>query len=259
MSAVPSMIALNRIGYQYQRNSVSVLDSITLSVAPAERVAVIGRSGCGKSTLLQIIAGLLRPVSGAVVINGSELVAPSTRCTLMFQRPLLFPWLTVAKNVALAMRFAGRRKETSARVTHLLELVGLNGLENARISELSGGQQQRVALARSLAVEPEILLLDEPFSSLDAVTRSELRQHIRTILDKLQITFVLVTHDVEDALDLADRVIIMAANPGRILEDVRLPILTNDAARTELRTRLIAAIEPDPASSRATAATALVA
>jgi NitT/TauT family transport system ATP-binding protein len=244
MSASPSSIALNHIGHRYRSNSGLVLDSVSLSVTPSERLAIIGRSGCGKSTLLQIIAGLVHPSDGEVVISNARSTASATRCTLMFQRPLLFPWLTVSENIALALRFAGRRREIPARVLYLIDLVGLGGLGNSRINEISGGQQQRVALARSLAVEPQILLLDEPFSALDAVTRSELRQQIRAILDYLKITFILVTHDVDDALDLAERVVVMVANPGRITSDICLPNSTSDADRKDLRARLMSALEP---------------
>jgi NitT/TauT family transport system ATP-binding protein len=248
MSASPTSIALDRIGHRYRSHGGLVLDSVSLSVGHSERLAIIGRSGCGKSTLLQIIAGLVHPSYGEVTIFQPQSATPTPRCTLMFQRPLLFPWLTVSENIALALRFSGRRSEIPVRVPYLLDLVGLDGQGNSRINEISGGQQQRVALARSLAVEPQILLLDEPFSALDVVTRSELRQQIRTILDYLKITFILVTHDVDDALDLAERVVVMTANPGRIVNDIRLPNSTSDADRKELRARLISALEPGAVS-----------
>jgi NitT/TauT family transport system ATP-binding protein len=243
----PAPTAGNRsavdMSHRYRRNSDLVLDSISFFAAPADRIAIIGRSGCGKSTLLQIIAGLIRPSSGAVKINGSVLTAPYQRCTLMFQRALLFPWLTVSQNIALALRFSGRDDEIRACAPRLLELVGLSSLGDARVQEISGGQQQRVALARSLAVDPETLLLDEPFSALDVLTRSELRQQIRAILDNLNLTFVLVTHEVDDALDLAERVIVMNPNPGRIVADIRLPSPLGDAERSELRASLLSALD----------------
>lgn len=247
MSIEQPRIQLRHVGHRYRRNGAPILGSVNFSVAPGDRVAILGRSGCGKSTLLQIIAGLIRPSRGAAVIDGVEVAGPSPRCTLMFQRPLLFPWLSVGENVGLALRFAGRAEEAPAHVSRLLELVGLEGLAKSRVHELSGGQQQRVALARSLAVEPNILLLDEPFSALDAVTRSELRDQIRAILDALSITFVLVTHDVGDALDLARRVVVMAPAPGRLVEDIRLPEIGSEAGKLELRTRLIASLEPEAA------------
>ncbi len=223
-------IEVRGVAHRYARGGCAVLSNVGFDIQPAERVAIIGRSGCGKSTLLQFIAGLARPTSGRVTIGGVDAVAASARCKLMFQRPLLFPWLTVAQNVALALRFAGRGREAAARV-----------------AELSGGQQQRVALARSLAVEPDALLLDEPFSALDIVTRAGLRQEMRKLLDALSMTFVIVTHDVDDALDLADRVIVMAAAPGRIMRDIRLPKSFSDDARREFRALLVDALEPEPA------------
>lgn len=246
---MPHEIELRQVSHRFRRGGPLILDGVTFAVARAERVAIIGRSGCGKSTLLQIVAGLARSSGGEVLVAGVQVTAPSPRCTLMFQRPLLFPWLTIAQNVALALRFANRSTEVASRVGELLRLVGLSGYESARVHELSGGQQQRAALARSLAVDPAILLLDEPFSALDAVTRAELRGEIRAILDTLSITFMLVTHDVADALDLAERVIVMAAAPGRIVADIRLPMSTDERRRAELRARLIAALEPEPAGA----------
>ncbi len=240
-------IEVRGVAHRYARGGCTVLSNVGFDIQPAERVAIIGRSGCGKSTLLQFIAGLARPTSGRVTIGGVDAVAASARCKLMFQRPLLFPWLTVAQNVALALRFAGRGSEAAARVAELLALVGLEGRGAARVAELSGGQQQRVALARSLAVEPDALLLDEPFSALDIVTRAGLRQEMRKLLDALSMTFVIVTHDVDDALDLADRVIVMAAAPGRIVRDIRLPKSFSDDARREFRALLVDALEPEPA------------
>jgi NitT/TauT family transport system ATP-binding protein len=140
MSRAPFKIELRDVTHRFRRGGPIILDTLRFDVRPAERVAIIGRSGSGKSTLLQIIAGLTRPAGGSVVVDGSEVTAPSPRCTLMFQRPLLFPWLTLAQNVALALRFANRPKEASARVRHLLRLVGLAGYEAARVNELSGGQ-----------------------------------------------------------------------------------------------------------------------
>lgn len=241
-------IQLRQVGHRY-RGGAAVFDGLDFTIAPRDRVAILGRSGCGKSTLLQMIAGLIRPSRGSVAVDGVDVVAPSPRSTLMFQRPLLFPWLTVAENVALALRFAGLAEEAPARVSRLLELVGLEGRGAARVHELSGGQQQRVALARSLAVEPDILLLDEPFSALDAATRGELRGQIRAILDSLSITFVLVTHDVGDALDLARRVVVMAGAPARFVDDIRLPEELREPGAAELRARLIASLDPE--SSRA--------
>ncbi|MEJ0093939.1 MAG: ABC transporter ATP-binding protein [Methylocella sp.] len=244
--AIPHIRILG-VSHRYRGRSALVLDRISFNVSRGERLAVIGRSGSGKSTLLQLIAGLAHPSSGEVRVNEQPVRAPWPRCNLMFQRPLLFPWLDVAGNVALALRFAGRRNEAPARVEQLLSLVGLAGYAKARVVELSGGQQQRVALARSLAVDPEILLLDEPFSSLDPVTRTELRLEVGSIIDTLGITLILVTHDVDDALSLAARTIVLASGPGRIVADIDTPKApAGGALFLEQRARLLAALAPEP-------------
>jgi NitT/TauT family transport system ATP-binding protein len=251
VSDIYSHIAVQALSHRYSGRGDTILHRVSFEVRRSERLAVIGRSGCGKSTLLQIIAGLIRPTSGEVRIDARVVEGPSPHCTLMFQRSLLFPWLDVAGNVAMALRFAGRRGGARVRVAQLLELVGLRGYELARVSELSGGQQQRVALARSLAVNPEILLLDEPFSALDPVTRAELRQEVGAIVEKLKITLVLVTHDVDDALHLTGRAIVMASHPGRIIADVDLqPTTPGTPLYADQRALLLASLEPEPARER---------
>jgi ABC-type nitrate/sulfonate/bicarbonate transport system ATPase subunit len=249
MSDAPH-IQIHGLSHRYSGRSALVLDRVSFSAARGERLAVIGRSGSGKSTLLQLIAGLMRPSSGQARIDGRPVHEPSPRCNLMFQRPLLFPWLDVAGNVELALRFSGRRAQAPAKVAQLLSLVGLEGYAKARANELSGGQQQRVALARSLAVDPEILLLDEPFSALDPVTRAELRREVDAIIDALGVTLILVTHDVDDALSLADRTIVMASNPGRIVADIATPKAARGSALyAEQRAQLLASLEPEPQPS----------
>ena len=224
-------IRIEGLSHRYRSRSAGrgglVLDNINLDMVGGDRVALLGRSGCGKSTLLQIVAGLLHPTAGAVRINGTEVKRPSPRWNLMFQKPLLLPWLTVAGNVELGLRFAGRRKEAPARVSKLLDLVGMPDFARARVTELSGGQQQRVALARSLATDPDVLLLDEPFSALDPVTRGNLRGEVRAIVERLGITLLMVTHDVDDALQIASRVMVMSPHPGRIAADIALPNLAD--------------------------------
>jgi NitT/TauT family transport system ATP-binding protein len=252
MSLAAHHIEVDRLCHRYRGRSEIVLDRISFNVDRGERLAIIGRSGAGKSTLLQMIAGLAHPSSGAVRIDDRAVDAPSRRCNLMFQRPLLFPWLNVAGNVGLALHFAGRQAEAPASVERLLNLVGLAGYAKARANELSGGQQQRVALARALAVDPEILLLDEPFSALDPITRAELRLEIKSIADKLGLTLILVTHDVDDALSLAARTIVMASNPGRIVADVNSPRAAAGTAHyAERRAHLIAVLDPPAPELRA--------
>jgi ABC-type nitrate/sulfonate/bicarbonate transport system ATPase subunit len=233
MKKLHGAIRLIEVGHRYPRGPV-ILDRLTLRIPAGERVALLGRSGCGKSTLLQIIGGLVKPSDGAVEIDGAVVTQPSPRWNLMFQKPLLLPWLSVAENVALGLRFNGRGKEVPARVTRLLDAVGLQGYGARKVTELSGGQQQRVALARSLATDPEILLLDEPYAALDPVTRVALRAEVKSIAAEFGLTLLLVTHDVDDALHLAERVIVMAPDPGRFVADVVLPRAPQDDVRAQL-------------------------
>lgn len=215
-------ILVASVSHHYRHATENALEDLTFSIEPGECLAVIGRSGCGKSTLLHIIAGLMRPSAGEVRIDGEIVTGSSPRWVMMFQQPSLFPWLSVAGNVALGLRFTGRRREAPARVAELLKLVELSELAERNVQDLSGGQQQRVALARSLALSPEALLLDEPFSSLDAFTRSSLQRDVRRIARELGLTLVIVTHDINEAALMADRAIIMTAKPGRIRAQITI-------------------------------------
>lgn len=216
-----ALVEVAGVHHRY-RNGIEVLSDIRFAIAPGEIVALVGRSGCGKSTLLHIVAGLLKPTAGTVLVDGAKVEAPSPGRVLMFQQPLLFPWLSVEANVALGLRFTRRGKEAPARVAELLRLVELEEFAAHNVQDLSGGQQQRVALARSLAPAPQALLLDEPFSSLDTFTRSTLQRDVRRIARDLGLTVIVVTHDIDEAAIMADRALIMTANPGRIQSEVRL-------------------------------------
>ena len=213
-------VRLDDVGHSFRQSGPATLSAIDLTVGRGEAVALVGSSGCGKSTLLQIIAGLLRPHAGRVMIGGVAVTRPSPRWNLMFQRPSLFPWMSVSGNVALGLRYAGQRKGVAERVARLLEMVGLAEHARDNVQTLSGGQQQRVALARSLATEPELLLLDEPFSALDAFTRAALQKEVRAIGRALGLTVIIVTHDVDEAILMADRAVVMAAKPGRVVAEV---------------------------------------
>ncbi|WKW50206.1 ABC transporter ATP-binding protein [Rhodomicrobium lacus] len=215
-------IDVSGISHRYRHAKDTALDGISFTVEPGECIALIGRSGCGKSTLLHIMAGLITPSAGEVRIDGTLVQGPSPRRVMMFQQPSLLPWLTVAGNVSLGYRFSRRSREAPARVAELLKLVELSEFAERNVQDLSGGQQQRVALARSLALAPAALFLDEPFSSLDAFTRSALQRDIRGIARSLGITLVLVTHDVNEAAIMADRALIMTASPGRIRDDITI-------------------------------------
>ena len=212
-------IAAREICHRYRRSNEPTLSDISFEIKPCEAVALVGRSGCGKSTLLHILAGLTAPSAGAVRIDGALVAGPSPDRIVMFQQPHLYPWMSVAENIGLGLKFAGRpRHERDDKVTELLHLVELEGQGARNVQELSGGQQQRIALARSLATQPEVLLLDEPFSALDSVTRRSLQRDVRRIAADIGITLVVVTHDISEAVAMADRAFIMAPNPGRIAE-----------------------------------------
>ena len=222
-----SAISLRGVRVEYRVNRKSpllALDGIDLDVPSGTFAAVVGPSGCGKSTVLRLLGGLVEPTAGSVTLGGRKpaAVAREHRLGVAFQEHALLPWLTARENVALPFRAAGRAVG-AARVDALLALVGMREFAGARPRELSGGMRQRVAIARALALDPEILLLDEPFGALDAVTRRSLNLEVQRIWQERAITTLLVTHSVEEAVFLADRIAVMSARPGRILQVVGVP------------------------------------
>jgi NitT/TauT family transport system ATP-binding protein len=205
---------------------VEALAEVTVEARPGEFIAIIGPSGCGKSTILRLIGSLEAPNAGAVSIGGrppSEL-ARAHKLGVAFQDHALLPWLSVSQNIALPFQVAGRRPDAS-RIDAMIRLVGLAGFENARPRQLSGGMRQRASIARALILQPEVLLLDEPFAALDAVTRRHMNIELQRIWLESRLTTVLVTHAVDEALFLADRIYVMSGRPGRILRtfDVQFP------------------------------------
>ena len=206
-------------GLTHRYRASPVLDGIDLDISAGQRLAIVGRSGAGKSTLLHIIAGLMLPTAGSVRIDGESVGGPSPRWNVMFQQASLYPWMSVRQNVELGLRFLKRRRQDHTVADRLLTLVGLDGLADTNVQKLSGGQQQRVALARSLATEPTLLLLDEPFSSLDVLTRRDLQDAVARIVGDLGLTMVLVTHDLDEAIALSARIIVLGGRPGRIVAD----------------------------------------
>lgn len=216
------MLALKHISKTYP-NGVRALDGVSLDVELGEIVAVVGGSGCGKSTLLRAISGLDRPTQGAVVFKDDTISEPHEKIGIIFQEPRLLPWLTVADNVGFGL--ADRPKEErKARVARALERVGLTEKANVWPRELSGGQAQRVAIARALVARPEVLLLDEPFSALDAFTRIDLQDHLLDLWADQKPTLVHVTHDVDEAIVLADRVVVMRPRPGRVADEIAIDL-----------------------------------
>lgn len=223
-------ISIDYITHTFRGQDKPTLENIEVSIRPGEKVALIGRSGCGKSTLLHMMAGLLMPSEGCVRIHGHQVSKPSAKWNMMFQKASLYPWMNVRRNAELGLVFTGNKDDE--KIDHLLSLVGLTDKADANVQALSGGQQQRVALARSLATSPELLLLDEPFSALDAFTRSSLQDDVAEIATREDLTLVIVTHDIDEAVAMADRVLIMSANPGRIVGEmsVDLPFPRNRAS-----------------------------
>jgi NitT/TauT family transport system ATP-binding protein len=201
------------------------LQPTSLTVAPGEFVAILGPSGCGKSTLLRIVAGLDQPTAGSVSLDGTPVTRPGPDRGMVFQSYTLFPWLTVAENIAYGLRergvAAGQRRDI---VASFVEKVGLRGFENHYPKQLSGGMQQRTAIARALANDPAILLLDEPFGALDNQTRSLMQELLLGIWERERKTVLFVTHDIEEAIFLASRVVVMSARPGRIKADMRVDL-----------------------------------
>jgi NitT/TauT family transport system ATP-binding protein len=215
-----------RKAYETSRGTVLALDDIDFTVGEGEFVAIVGPSGCGKSTLLKILAGLLPTTSGEISLRGEPIRGPRRDIGFVFQSPVLFPWRTVLENVLLPVdvQRLGRR-EGRARALDLLALVGLQGFEHRYPWELSGGMQQRVAITRSLIHEPAMLLMDEPFGALDAMTRETMNLELQRIWLERQETVLFVTHSIAEAVFLADRVFVMTARPGRMLETVRVDLL----------------------------------
>jgi ABC-type nitrate/sulfonate/bicarbonate transport system ATPase subunit len=224
---------VSRIFYSPSGERIDALKDVNLEVEDAfssagrdigEFRVLLGPSGCGKSTLLRMIAGLDKPTSGQVLVNGEIVTHPGKDRGMVFQKYTSFPWLTVADNIAYGMKINGvpeaQRKET---VDRLLKSVGLTEFADVYPETLSGGMQQRVAIARTLALRPSVILMDEPFGALDAQTRSDMQQLLLQIWDETACTILFVTHDVEEAVYLADRIFIMSSHPGTIVEDVEVP------------------------------------
>ncbi len=239
---VVAKLAVRRLGHTF-RNDVVALRNVDIDVHSGEFVCLLGPSGCGKSTLLYALAGLMKPSGGHISLDGRDVTGPGPDRMLVFQEPALFPWLTVRQNLVFVLRGRGlSRPDAEARAAAFVERVGLRGFERALPHELSGGMRMRVALARALAMDPSVLLMDEPFGALDAQTRSSMHELLQQIWMRDRKTVVFVTHNIREALVLGDRVVVMAGRPGRVLQDleVRLPRPRDpdDEALVELSRRI---------------------
>ena len=203
---------------------VQALENINLKILNGEIVSVLGPSGCGKTTLLNIVAGFLAPTSGVIELNGHGVTGPASERGMVFQQGALFEWMNVSENVAFGPNMKGMKKtERNEIVNHLLETVGLQDFKEKAVYELSGGMQQRVALARCLANDPDIILMDEPLGALDALTREKMQGLVLKLWKETKKTIILITHSVEEALLLGERLLVMAPRPGRVHKQYRLP------------------------------------
>ena len=249
--AAPAILAVENIAMRFAtaEGGLNALDNVSLGVAPGEFLAVIGPSGCGKSTLFNIIGGLLSGYEGRVTVDGEKVSGPHASIGMVFQEESTFPWRNVTENVAFPLEIAGvAKRERIERARHFISLVGLDGFENRYPSELSGGMRQRVSMARTLASEPKILLMDEPFGALDEQTRLLLGDKVLQIQQQLNQTMLLITHNITEAVQLADRILVMTYRPGRVkrIVDIKLPRpRTSAIVSSEAFGRYVAAIWSD--------------
>lgn len=222
MTAATPAVGLTAVAHRF--GTLDVLGPIDLTVARGEFLAMVGPSGCGKSTLLRLIAGLVPAASGTLLAGGTSVAGPDPRRGMVFQQPALFPWLNVADNVRFGLDEQGvARAEAERRALDWLDAVGIADFARALPATLSGGMAQRAALARALAPEPDLLLMDEPFGALDSLTRKDMQALLERVRQRTSATVVLVTHDVEEALFLADRVLVLSPRPGRVVTEVAVP------------------------------------
>jgi NitT/TauT family transport system ATP-binding protein len=220
-------LIVENLSKEFEQRDVSskALESINLDVQEQEFTCVLGPSGCGKTTLLRIIAGLEKATTGKVILSGIEVTEPTSRMAMIFQDYSLFPWRTVLDNIAFGLEIKGIDEEERKRVAvHYLDLIGLSGFGENFPYELSGGMRQRVAVARALAIDPSVLLMDEPFGALDAQTRNLLQKQLLEIWDKTKKTVLFVTHSVDEAVFMADRIVVLTSRPGTVKEVVKIDL-----------------------------------
>ncbi|MDB6174505.1 MAG: transporter related [Chthoniobacteraceae bacterium] len=221
----PVILSVRNLEKSFGAEMHTALDHVSLEIHRREFICVIGPSGCGKSTLIRIIAGLDQATSGEVLLDGKAVTGPGPDRGMVFQGYTLFPWRTVKANVMFGLEMRGKDKSTAEiEARQWLDMVGLGKFENSYPHELSGGMKQRVAIARALANEPRILIMDEPFAALDAQTRCQMQNYLLQIWRKVDVTILFITHDLEEAAYLSDRILVMGANPGRVVEFIDNPV-----------------------------------
>lgn len=220
----PEMVVLDNVSFQYPQASHEVCHEMNLTVPRGQFVCIVGPSGCGKSTLLRLFAGLLHPTSGDVRVDGQRISGPTDSIAVVFQSDTLLPWRSAVKNVQLGIEGRMDRADLRTRSIEMLRIVGLSGAESKYPHQLSGGMRQRVNLARALVVDPEVLLLDEPFAALDAQTREAQQENLLSVWSTQKKTVIFVTHDIDEAVFLADRVVVVGPSPNGIISDSLLPL-----------------------------------
>ena len=223
-NAILEIKGVNRI-YKDEDSTVEALTNVNLTINKGEFVSIIGSSGCGKTTLLRLIAGFDKPQTGELILNGKKITEPSPERGYVLQQGSLFPWLTVEENIGIGLKARHVFKDKKDKVPEFVSLIGLQGFEKSYPHQISGGMAQRVAIARALINDPELLLLDEPMGALDSFTRADIQDKLLELRKKKNTTMILVTHDVDEAIYLSDRIIIMTPRPGKVSEilDIKLP------------------------------------
>ena len=203
---------------------ITVVEKLSLTIEDGSFMSVLGASGCGKSTLLNMVAGLVVPSQGRITLDGKEVSGPGPDRVVVFQKPGLFPWLDLRDNIAFGLRMRSPRNIDWAEIDRVIELMGLGVFKRHRPYELSGGMQQRVALARALVMHPRVILMDEPFGALDAQTRLNMQEFLLELWERIRATVVFITHDIEEAIKLGDRLVVMTARPGRVAIDRKIQL-----------------------------------
>ncbi len=226
-------------GVQRGKPPITALEDISLSIAPREFVTLVGPSGCGKSTLLNLLAGFESPTRGRLVVGGRDISGPGADRVVIFQNPYLYPWLTVRDNIAFGLRLRHGRRLDWRAVDELVRAVGLEGFDRHKPYQLSGGMQQRVAIARALIMRPEVLLMDEPFGALDAQTRGSMQLFVLDLWQRINATVLFITHDIDEAILLGDRVVVMTPRPGKIATQLEVPLVRPRGLRTLLDERFL--------------------
>nr|WP_263326841.1 ABC transporter ATP-binding protein [Neobacillus sp. Marseille-Q6967] len=233
-------LQINQINKQFTSQKVTsdVLKNINIDIKEGEFVSILGPSGCGKSTLLSIVAGLTKPTSGEILLNGNPIKKPGKDRGMVFQQAALFPWMTVEENVMFPLRKEMKKTEAREIAHHYLQMVQLSNYTKHSPHELSGGMQQRVAIARALSMNPKVLLMDEPFGALDEQTRSRLHHELEKIWIETKKTILFVTHSISESIKLSDRIIVMGTRPGVVLEDIQVTIPRPRASHPEMVAKL---------------------